>query len=494
MIHYRLKRFLLSPTELHILCALAALGACVPALFPDICPEDAEQLIRLYAGMALMGAFIASAAAMGLAGAIHIFRLNNIKALVQLLKWALVWAAAFGLFLLLALVANVPPMADESDAHPIQTTDTLAIPHDTLTGPEALTLPVNTDDVQTDTVEPMPNLTKLEERHEEILNMYLQRSPRWQGMKSDDTFFSKPGHLVMVPPTTSGTPGLVHVCFRHLTEGAPLPSGYVVLKPGDPFPAEETQDTDFAIDLGRNYYLLLAWRGTAHAETMRRALNAAMRAIDERMQTLADAPTAQTIENMLEGRRSYAGDTPEIRLSEPPGQEGSYQAEIYVNPGEPGTLLIYCRDLENKHTLRLLHCPARYSQDKEELFRHNIPGDVPEWLTTERGKETEGVLHRDAPVFILGTSSEHRYFGVAVEVWFRPADGSSKRRMLLRRCYRMQMLDAAAGNAPVSDTASPPIPAADDEDDEDTPPVTTEKAAPTAAPLQPAPTEEAPAH
>lgn len=446
MIHYHLKRFLLSPLELHILCALLALGACVPALFPEVCPEEAEELVRFYAGTVLMASVITSAAAMAIAGAIHIIRLNNIKALGQLLRWALIWGGGVLVFVLLSLAANVPAPPEEGDEHPIQTTDTLSAPHDALTGPEALTIPIPTEATESHIVAAAPNLMKLEEQHEDLLRRYLERSPRWQGLQGDDAFFSKPGHPVMVPPTASGTPGLVHVGFRRLTEGAPLPAGYTVLRPGDTFPAGEesqTQLTDFALDLGRRHYLLLAWRGTAHTETMHRALNAAITAADSRMHALAENPTEECMERMLAGRESYAGTTPEIRLSEPPGQTGVYQAEIYANPGEAGALLLYVRDLESGRTLRLFTCPARYSDNAEELFRHNIPGDVPEWMRRNYAQDTQGLLPADAPVFTLGAGSEHRYFGTALEVWFKPADPHRARIQLLRRCYRMQFFDAS---------------------------------------------------
>lgn len=445
MIHYRLKRFLLSPVELHLLGALLALGACIPALFPEVCPEEAEPVVRLYAGALLMGAFISSTAAMVMAGAIHIIRLNNIKALGQLLRWAAVWGSAVLIFMLIAVAANVQPPAEAGDEHPIQTTDTLSPPHDALTGPEALTIPISTEGTDIAAVASAPHLHKLEEEHEELLRLYLERSPRWQGLQGDDAFFSKPGHPVMVPPTASGTPGLVHVGFRRLTEGAPLPEGYTVLKPGDTFPAAEENQrplTDFALDLGKRHYLLLAWRGTAHAETMHRALNAAITAADSRMQALAKTPTKENVERMLKGRESYAGSTPEIRLAEPPGQAGAYQAEIYVNPGEAGTLLFYIRELENGHTLRLFSCPARFSADKEELFRHNIPEDVPDWQ--RRVHEQGSGLPQNAPVFTIGSGTDHRYLGTALEVWFKPSDEHRSPTQLLRRCYRMQFLDTSA--------------------------------------------------
>lgn len=450
MIPYRLKRFLLSPLELHLLCALLALGACVPALFPEVCPEEAETLVRFYAGVLLMGSCITSAAAMVMAGSVHIIRLNNIKALGQFFRWAAVWGIAVLAFVLIAVAANVQPPPEAGDAHPIQTTDTLSAPHDALTGPEALTIPIPTEGADSSVVAAAPNLMQLEEEHEDILRSYLERSPRWQGLQGDDAFFSKPGHPVMVPPTAAGTPGLVHVGFRRLTEGAPLPEGYTVLKPGDTFPtAEEHQRplTDFALELGRRHYLLLAWRGTDHAETMHRALNAAITAADSRMHMLAKEPTEECLKRMLTGRETYTGTTPEIRLSEPPGQAGVYQAEIYVNPGAAGTLLLYVRELESGRTLRLFTCPARFSANAEELFRHNIPGDIPAWL--RRAHEQDGPLPTDAPVFCIGTGSDHRYFGAALEVWFKPSDPHRPLTQLLRRCYRMQFLDTGAA-APVS--------------------------------------------
>lgn len=470
MIPYHLKRFLLSPTELHIVCALAALLCCIPAIFPEVCPEEAAALIRFYAGSAFMGAIIVSCAFMVLAGLIHLIRLNNVKAFGQLLKWAVVWGADFGLFVLIALAADVSSPDDEGDTQPIQVTDTLFQAHDALTGPESLTIPLDTEHQNAEYVASVPHLNKLENEHPELLRDYLERSPRWQAKLNDDTFYSKPGHLVMVPPTVSGTPGLVHVSFRFLTEGAPLPAGFTVLRPGDPFPAADNdahhRQTDFAIDLGRNHYLLLAWRGTAHEETAHKALNAAISAIDERMQTLADNPTAATVEHMLRGRESYAGSTPEIRLAELPGQDGAYQAEVYANPGEAGTLLFFVRRMEDGQTLRLFHCPAKFSANKDELFRHNFPCDVPEWQRESYAARINGFLPKDSPVFIIGTGSEHRYFGTALEVWFKPADSHRPRTRLLRRCYRMQFCDASADGP---DKVTPAAPAPLEEDDlEDT--------------------------
>ncbi len=470
MIPYHLRRFLLSPTELHVFCALTALLCCIPAIFPEVCPEGAAAAIRFYAGSGFMAMLIASFSFMILAGLIHLIRLNNVKAFGQLLKWAVVWGMDFGLFVLIALAADVTSPEDEGENQPIQVTDTLFHAHDALTGPESLTIPLETEHQGAEHVALTPHLNKLENEHPELLRDYLERSPRWQSKLNDDTFYSKPGHLVMVPPTVSGTPGLVHVSFRFLTEGAPLPEGFTVLHPGDSFPPEENdahhRQTDFAIDLGRNHYLLLAWRGTAHAETAHKALNAAICAIDERLQPLSDNPSAAMVEHMLRGRESYAGSTPEIRLAELPGQAGAYQAEVYANPGEAGTLLFFVRRMEDGQTLRLFHCPAKFSANKEELFRHNFPCDVPEWQRESYAARIGGILPKDSPVFIIGTSNEHRYFGAALEVWFKPADSHRPRTRLLRRCYRMQFCDTDT-----ADVENPPAaPGTPEEDDiEDAP-------------------------
>lgn len=458
MMPYRLKRFLLSPTELHVFCALAALLCCIPAIFPEVCPEGWVEGIRFYAGSGLMTAVIASFSFMILAGLIHLSRLNNIKAFGQLMRWALVWGADFGFFVLIALAADVSSPDDEGEAMPIQITDTLFQPHDALTGPEALIIPLETEGRNTEHLAAVPHLNKLENEHPDLLRAYLEQSPRWQSGQNDDMFYSKPGHPVMVPPTLSGTPGLLHVCFRRLTEGAPLPVGYMLLHPGDPFPETPADarhpQTDFAIDLGRNHYLLLAWRGTAHTETTRKAINAAISAIDERMQPLAEQPEEATVQRMLRGRISYAGNTPEIRLAEIPGQSGTYQSEVYANPGEPGTLLFFIRSMEDNQTLRLFHCPAKYSGNKEELFRHNFPCDIPQWQRENYASRTNGKLTKDSPVFIVGVGHDNRTFGAALEVWFKPADSHRSRVLLLRRCYRMQFCD---------DTASPATREGEDE-------------------------------
>lgn len=447
-------RIILYPTHLHIVCAAAAFACCIPVIFPEICPASHRSDVISYSGSGILLAQSISTAFVVIAMMSHMFRLSNTRAFSQLFKWAAVWSVAVGCFVLLALAADVQPPRDISEALPIQTNDTLYPARDQLNGPASLVIPITPDDQPVNTVASAPHLVMLETEHEQLLNDYLDNSPRWTGETGDDTFYSKPGHLIMVPPTTSGAPGLVHVCFRRLVEGDPLPQGYEIVQPGGAMPemkAGSTQVPDIAVDLGRNHFLLLAWRGSSHRETAYRAINAAIATTDELLKPLASNPSRKTMRNMLQGRKSYAGSTPELRLSEPLAQEGAYQGEIYANPGEPGVILVYIKDLQTNQTLRLLNCQAQYSDNREELFRHDLPGSVPKWVHHTAGDELAGIFHPSTPLFVIRTGTQHQYFGVAFEVWFKPSDVHKQRQLLLRRCYKVQAYDPPVKETPATD-------------------------------------------
>lgn len=437
MIRFSLRRLSISPTEIHILCASVSLLSCIPLLFPDTCPDNLHTSVTHYAGITISISALLSLATMLTVSFIQMMKLNNTKALLQVLEFGGVWGGACFFFAFIAYLADVEAPATAETTPAIQTGDTLHPANEQLNGPASLFISIMPDEQPTETVAATPNLSKLENEQPDVLKTYLETSPRWGGKTDDDTFYSKPGHLVMVPPVTTGAPGLVHVCFRRLTGGDLLPKGYAVVKPGTTFPNQQEDATDLAVEVGPNQYLLLAWRGAAHTETMRKALNAAIAAVDARMQPLAEDPCIDTIQRMLTGRRSYPGHEPELRLSEPPSQEGTYQAEIYANPQEAGTLQLYIKNSETGETLRLLSCTARYSHNNEELFRHDIPGSVPQWARDLRS-ELNSVLPPRAPLFIISLGKSHQYFGAAFEVWFRPADSTKKPRMILRRCYRVQ--------------------------------------------------------
>ncbi len=485
-----LKRLLLSRWRLHAACAVVCLLACVPILWPRLPLADESETLTRYAGMVLTGAFCLSGCMMVLVMLHLLLRLRNKKAILYMLAWGGQWALGAGVFVLMAIAADVPPRRVAEATQPIQQTDTLHPANEELTGPAALVIPINPEGFSATQVAGTPNLRYLEEEHERVLTDFLEASPRWAAL-ADDTFYSRPGHVVMVPPTTGGTPGLVHVCFRRLIEGEPLPQGYRVVKSGDNFPkaaAGQEQVPDLALDLGRNHYLMLAWRGTSHAATAHKALNAAIAAVDNRMQELAESPTAEKAAALNQGKLNMTGHTPELRLCEPPAQYGAYQAEIYANPHEPGTLLVYIRELESNRTLRILNCPAQYSENQNELFRHDLPGSVPLWMRDGGFSTSRKLFEPDTPLFAIREGEPHRYFGVAFEVRFKPIDPRQPRRLILRRCYKVEAYEKPAPSEPT-------LPAAKRAPDELTPapipvPTSTKGESPAILPPEPAPLPE----
>lgn len=446
---------ILSPTRVHVICVITALLSCLFILFPEIGLSGTDDLLQIYAGGALMTALGVSTLLFFISAATHMLRLSNTRAFSQLFKWCSCWGCGITLYVLLALSADVQPPDTEEDNISIQNSDHLYAPKDQLNGPASLVIPVETEAQSADRVVNTPNLTKLESEHTELFHTYIEKSPRWSGQEGDDTYYSKPGHLVMVPPTTSGAPGLVHVCFRTLVEGDRLPEGFSVVQPGGNFPdsADESKFvSDVAVDLGRNHFLLLAWRGSAHRQTAYKAINAAIAAIDSRMQPLSDTPTEETAERLLNGRESYPGCNSEFRLSEPIAQEGAYQAELYANPGEPGIILVYIKELKSGRTLRLMICPARYSSNNQELFRHDLPGSMPDWIRSSEEGDVSNLFPANTPLFAIRRGPQHQYFGVAFEVYFKPSDVRKQQRHLIRRCYKVQAYEPPVPESPAADS------------------------------------------
>ncbi len=434
-------RLLLMPARLHFLCCAVALAGTVPLLWPDLGDEELQESIAAYAGIVIEGAFLTSLFVLLVSCTYLVLRLRNLRALGKMLLWALQWTLCFGVFCLFAIMANVPPRHERETAEPIQQTDTLFAPNEHLTGPSSLSIAIQPELAKSETLAEAPNLTKLEDEHEEILTRHLEISPRWAGAATDATFYARPGHTVARPVGTGAALGLVHVAFLTLIEGEHLPKGYEILTPGSAFPAQEpghAHTLDIALELGHRHYLLLAWRGSDHGETARKAINATITAVDEQFADLAKTPTEECIVRMIEGKRRSAGKTAELRLSEVPTQYGTYQAEIYANPGKAGTLLLLIKDLESGKSLRLFNCPAQYSEREEEVFRHDIPGSIPAWMREATTSDVGNAFPPLCPIFAIKRGDTHQYFGVAFEVWFNPADSSDKRKLLLRRCYKVQ--------------------------------------------------------
>ncbi len=444
------NNLLLSPWKLHTTCGLVALLACVPLLWPELAATgDPDDPLFTYAGWALGGALTLSAVVVALQLVHILLKLHNLRAFLHLLAWLGQWGLAYGAFVLLALVADVPPPLAPETGLPIQETDTLHLPQEELTGPAALVIPITPEDYAPGTVQTAPALCTLAHDYEALLAHFLELSPRWTDHRNDDTFYSKPGHVVMVPPTPSGTPALVHVGFRQLVEGDPLPRGYTVVKPGDKYPAagagSEQAVSDIALDLGGSHYLMLAWRGAPHAESAQRALNAAIAAVDTRLQRLIDAEDKHaTVEQMTRGKEDHPGTTPDIRLCEPPSQSGTYQAEIYANPLEDGSLQVTVSDLETGEVLRSFRCEARYSDNDREIFRHDLPLSRCIWVQDDSAPAVRELLPPGTPLFAIRKGEPHHFFGVAVEVFFMPTDPSKPQRRLLRRCYKVQACEKPA--------------------------------------------------
>ena len=433
----------------HTLCCLLALLSCVPLLWPDLVEPKLQTAVKSYAGALILASLVGSAILV-VASCVHFFlKLNNLKALWQVCTWGIQWGIAALIFAQMAIEADVSsPFEQEASHHPIQNTDTLHIPSEKLTGPTSLTIAIDPTNYGAEVIEDTPNLIQLEQEHEELLSTYLSQSPRWAHATQTDTFYTKPGHVVLLPPATGGIPGAVHAIFRTVAEGEALPAGFVQAAPGTPFPqAEEGQEgvPDIALQLSGKHQLLLAWRGTKHRETACKALNAAIAAIDTRMQGLLDSPTPETLQRLCEGKRSILGNNPELRVCEPVGQYGVYQAEVYANPGREGTMLLAIRDMqsEDKTILRLFSFPAQYSDNPNELFRHDIPGASARWTRDAAVSDVDTIFPHGAPYFAIKAGESHQYFGVTFEVQFSPKGTSGKEAdVLLRRNYKVQAYEA----------------------------------------------------
>lgn len=432
----------------HCICCLLALIGCIPLLWPELASPQLQASIQPYAGPCILGAATCSAALLTISCVRFLLRMQNLRALGQLVAWAAQWGIAVLIFIQMSIEADIPsPYEQEEASQPIQQTATLHTPTDKLTGPAALAIPIEPDKYSDTTIEQADSLVKLEREHEELLADFLSKSPRWAFAPNSDTFYTQPGHVVLVPPATGGIPGTVHACFRSVTEGERLPAGFIVATPGSTFP--ETEDAagvpDIALELSGKHYLLLAWRGTKHRETACKALNAAIAAIDSRMQRLAESPTPETAAALCEGKRCIHGNKPELRVNEPNGQYGVYQAVVYANTGVPGTLLLVIRDTESGQSLRVFSFPSRYSNDPDELFRHDIPGTTENWMRDSAIAPADTIFPQGAPYFAIRLGESHQYFGVTFEVQFVPrgSDGTQA-QLLLRRNYTVQAYESAA--------------------------------------------------
>ena len=446
---------ILKPWFWHSLCCLAALICCVPVLWAESLPHEWKEDAMVYGGLGISVSCLLSLALIVVTSVHKLLRLRNLSAMAHALVWVAQWFCTWLLFVMLAFLANVPL---PSDGH----VDTkagadLRAPKDHLTGPGALVIAIDLTHADTDKVADTPNISLLSSsqspeqqpgtRTARLLDAYITASPRWSVYTEDDTFYTKPGHVVMLPNSEGKKPGIMHVAFRRVSHGSALPEGYVCVKPGDPLPTSPegiAPVTDVAIDLEGDYYLLLAWRGVSQKDVIHHAINASITTVDSLLQPLADAvkqhkssnELESALEDMLEGKRNLTAAHPELLICEPPTQYGAYQAEVYVNPGEPGRVILKLIDEETNTTLRSFDIQARFSDNPNELFRHDVPGDAGAAVYFDA---TPGLIPRNAQLFAVREGTPHEFFGVAAEVTFRPSSHLKPQRVLIpKRYYRMQ--------------------------------------------------------
>ena len=448
-----LKKFvinrLLHPWKIPCMLGFTALLACIPVIFP-FAEAEPQQIIRDICGWVLMLSVGCSLLHV-IITAVHFFlRLKNMRALWQITAFFTVWGVVVLLFTQLAIEADPPSPYPQEEQKGLKQADTLHEATAHLQGPSTLCtyLPNIRREAPITHIHEAANLLKLEKDHAELFEQYLNTAPKWAYTANDDTFYSKPGHVVFVAPSDSEIPGMVHAAFRSVSAGETLPDGYEVMAPGAAIPtAEEALHTDIpdiALDLGGKRYLLLAWRGAESQAAAYKAINATIAEIDTQLAPLAETPTPETIEKLIRGKDSIKGNKTELLLTEPASQFGIYQAEIYANPGQEGTLILVIRERDTHKALLLYSHAARYSADSEVLFRH----DVPLALHDKEGRRRMGnhveVFGPNAPFFTLKEGEAHRYFAITAEVHFSPAGSrGDKTELLLKRHYNVQAYEKA---------------------------------------------------
>ena len=458
-----IRTWLLSPWRLPLILSSVALLSAIPILFPFSDNEATHNAIRHFCGWPILLSVLASAIHTIGCAVFYFLRLANMKAIGRIAACAVCWSVACLLFARLAEVADVPSPYAVKEPEQIQHTDVLHEAKEELIGPSALDVKIYPEGFPGNSIVAAPNLCLLEQQHPDIMEQYLQTAPRWAFAAADDTFYTKPGHLVLVTPAVGGgIPGMVQASFRTVSAGSPLPDGYLVLQPGTALPTEkdEEQDVpDIAIDLGGKQYLLLAWRGVKNKENAVKAINAAISYIDKEFEPLAKQPIAATIQRMIKGSTCIGGNTPILRMSELTTQFGLYQAEFFANPGTKGTFILVIRELKTGHKLQIFSFEARYSDNPNELFRHDIPSHSVATPSTSHMGHFPEALDARAPFFVIKEGVPHQYFGVSVEVLFSVAgtDGAHTER-LIRRCYNVQAFESPTPELPVRKDSISPLP------------------------------------
>ncbi len=405
----------------HFVFWTLALLASIPLLWPRILPRPWRAAAPHVCGYLIAAAVLLSFIVLCVCCVRMLARLHNLRTLGQIVMCGLQWLIACGLFAVLAYVADVDPpkeeiLSDRKAPTPIARVEQPPpIPADVLYGPHALVIPIDVpdhvDDSDTSALHVPSHLLALEEKHPDLLDAYITKSPRWTNSKDDLVFFSQPWHVVM---PVKGSRVSVHAAFISISVGQQVPSEYKIVKAGVPYFSSDQEHgqqlPDLALELGGAHYLLLAWRGPADPGRALSAINAAIQEVDKMVEPLAESPTQGTLEALCSGdlgTESIEEREPTILVSEPYAYSGFYQAQILANPGRAGDLIVEVEDSETHETLLHFEFLARFSHPPNELFRYDIPGD----LSPSRRKTliSKGVIpDNNAPLFIIRRTPAHR--------------------------------------------------------------------------------------
>lgn len=456
-----IQRIFLAPKEIHIICAVTSIISILPILFPEVMPQNMQAPVCQVAGTIFLISVGISTGMMAIATITHIFKLSNTRAFWQFLAWGGTWFAAWLVFCLIAMVADVAPPPTEEEQQ--QQLAPLCQPNDVLLGPNSLIIPIEPADQPTNTIIKAKALNNLAQKYDGYaLRAYLEKSLRWAGYTNHTrrAFYAHPGHVVMVPPVSGDIPGTVHASFLQSIQGEQIPTNFTKIHAGSPLPLSsdgKTPVTDIALHLGDQHYLLLAWRGASNRQTVTAALNAAIANIDNRLAPLSvllksftppktedenaiEEALAHTlaplINTMTSGKRFYDGDTPDFNLKALPTIMGTYQAELYANPREAGTIeIVFTEQDSQKHCLTC-RFPALYDKNPKVLLRHDIPGSVQEWVYNN--KDINIPQGTQSNFFVLAHAQDNKQFHAIVEVWFIPKNIAKPKKLLLNKRYNVR--------------------------------------------------------
>ncbi len=443
------RNWLLSVWKLPAVFCVICVTAAILIIVPLGGSAAIQGLINSVCGWIFLLTFIANAVHLLGTAVYYFLKMKNLRALWQITGCVLIWFIGVLLFMRVAVEADPPsPYQTKQTVSSKQETEAQMKATDTLLGPAALMLPISPQQTPPTQLSNAPNLLLLEKHHPELLETYLQQAPRWSFTANDDTFYSKPGHVVLETSSAPDIPGIVHAAIRTISAGSSMPQGYQVIRPGDPLPeASETNKNeapDLALELGGKRYLLLAWRGPGDRAYAFNALNAAIDTIDAQFAPLAKEPSSHSMAKLLAGTTCIRGTKAEMRLAHIPTQMGIYQAEIYANPRQSGTLILVIRDKETSHPLRIYSQKAKYSDKAEELYRHDISPAMEAAYRRTQEADAEDSIPAHAPFFYIKAGDSLSYFDITAEVLFSPANSPTNHpQLLLKNHYSVRAYEKA---------------------------------------------------